>query len=89
MSIVSHLKVKKALRELAGRLRASLWTVPFYDTLARLEWVPRRENVLEAATELVGWSNSLHGTRGEEQRGKRQRIIADRLGISAKLREIE
>jgi len=29
-------EARLTLRGLAGRLRASLWTVPFYDTLVRL-----------------------------------------------------
>jgi hypothetical protein len=79
-------EARKALRGLAGRLRASLWTVPFYNTLAWLGRVPKREDVLEAATQLVGWSNSLYG-RGNDELGKRQTIIAERLGISKKLGE--
>jgi hypothetical protein len=75
-----------ALRRLAGRLRASLWTVPFYDTLARLGRVTRKEDVLEASDQLVGWSNSLYGsTRHEDARNKRRTIIADRLGITKRL----
>lgn len=77
-------ETRKSLRGLAGQLRASLWTVPFYDALARLGWVPKREDVLEAATQLVGWSNSLRGNR-DEDRDKRQRVIADRLGISKRV----
>jgi hypothetical protein len=76
-------ETRKALRGLAGRLRASLWTVPFYDSLARFGWVPSRENVIEASTQLVGWSNSLR--RDDDVRDKRREIIADRLGISKKL----
>ena len=81
-------EAKKALRALAGRLRASLWVVPFYDPLARLGWVPKKEHVLEAANQLVVWSNSLYSSRGEERTVPR-RIIADKLGIRAKIGEIE
>jgi len=66
---------------LAGRLRASLWTVPFYDTSARFGQVPSKQGVIEASTNLVGWSSSL----SRDDRDKRQDIIADRLGISKKL----
>jgi hypothetical protein len=76
-------ETRKALRGLAGRLRTSLWTVPFYDTLARLGWVPSKEGVIEASTNLVGWSNSLG--RHDRDRDKRREIIADRLGITEKL----
>ena len=71
-----------ALRGLAGRLRASLWTIPFYDSLARIRGVPSKGDVLEAATQLVGWSNSLYGRGDETRLDRRQKIIADRLGIS-------
>jgi hypothetical protein len=78
-------EARKTLRGLAGRLQASLWTVPFYDSLARLGRVPRKEDVLAASTQLVGWSNSLYGRSGEEGRDKRKKIIADSLGITKRL----
>ena len=77
-------ETRKALRELAGRLRASLWTIPFCDTLALLRRVPKREDVLKASDQLVVWSNSLYGSRGSD-RSNAQRIIADRLGISKRI----
>jgi hypothetical protein len=81
-------EARRTLRGLAGRLRESLWTVPFYDTLALLERVPKKEDVLEAATQFVGWSRySLYG-RGEGHQ-KRRKIIADRLGITKKLGELD
>ncbi len=80
-------EARKALRNLAGQLRASLWTVPFYDALARVGWVPRKQDVLEAATQLIGWSTSLYGSTGDGAREKRRTIIADRLGITKLLEE--
>lgn len=80
-------EARKALRGLAGRLRASLWTVPFYDSLARLRRVPRKDDVLEAATQFTGWSNNLYGDR-DEDREKRRKIIADRLGITEHIGEV-
>ena len=79
-------ETRKALRGLAGRLRASLWTIPFYDTLARMGWVRSKQEVIEASTQLVGWSNSL--LRDDDYRDKRRKIVADRLGISKKLGEV-
>jgi hypothetical protein len=73
------------LRGLAGRLRASLWTVPFYDTLARLGSVPSKEDVLDAATQFVGWSNSLYRGTHDERTSMRRKIIADRLGITKRI----
>lgn len=77
-------EARKTLRGLAGRLRASLWTIPFYNTLARLGRVRNTEDVLEASTQLIGWSNSLYGN-WEEDNDKRQRIIAERLGITERI----
>lgn len=68
------------LRGLAGRLRASLFNIPSYDALARLGWVPKRADVIEASTQLVGWSNSL---KREDGGGlDRRSLIADKLKIS-------
>lgn len=64
-------------------MRASLWTIPFYDTLARMGWVRSKQDVIEASTQLVGWSNSL--SRDDDYRDKRLKIIADRLDITEKL----
>jgi hypothetical protein len=78
-------EARTTLRELAGRLQASLWTVPAYDTLARIGCVRRKEDVLTASRELVGWSNGLYGERSSELREKRRRDIAEVLGISEKV----
>jgi hypothetical protein len=77
-----------ALRDLAARLRASIWTIPFYDALALLGRVPKKTDVLEASAALVGWSNGLYGSRGTELRIKPQQVIDDRLGISKKIGEV-
>jgi hypothetical protein len=78
-------EARLALRGLAGRLRASLWTVPFYDTLAQLGRVPSKKDVLEAATQLIGWSNSLYRSPRDEGTSKHRKIIADRLGITKRI----
>lgn len=75
------------LRGLAGQLRSSIFYVPFYGTLERVGWVPKRDDVLEAATQLVGWSNSLG--REDTDKVTRRRIIADKLGITRRLGELE
>jgi hypothetical protein len=76
---------KKAFRELAGRLRASLWTIPLYDALALLGRVPKQQDVLAASDALVGWSNSLYGREEATHRREYQKVIADRLGISKRI----
>jgi len=75
------------LRDLAGRLRASVFYVPFYDSLARLGVVPTKEDALEAAAQLVGWSNSVLSERSGRDRDNlnRQRIIAEKLGITRRI----
>jgi hypothetical protein len=78
-------EARTTLRGLAGRLQASLWTIPAYDTLTRIGWVRKKEDILTASRELVGWSNSLYGGRTSEVRDKRRRIIAEVLGISEKV----
>jgi hypothetical protein len=50
----------KTLRSLAGRLRATLYTIPFYSTFTRLGTIPSADAVKSASQSLVGWSNSIH-----------------------------
>lgn len=78
-------EARTTLRGLAARLQASLWTVPAYDTLARMGWVRKKEDILTASRELAGWSESLYGGRTSEVRDKRRRIISEALGISEKV----
>jgi hypothetical protein len=77
-------EARKALRELAGRLRGSLWSIPFYDLLALTGFVPKLADVLEASNQLVGWSNSL-GRGRDKDRARHRKEIAERLGIAARI----
>lgn len=76
---------RKALRGLAGRLRASLWFIPFYDVLASVGLVPKLADVLEASSALVGWSNSLSSDRHGEANRERRKVIGEKLGISKRV----
>jgi hypothetical protein len=67
------------LRDLAARLQASLLTVPYYDTLARLRRVLPRKDVRAAATELIGWSNEVLTKRSDTH--NRRKVIAQMLDI--------
>lgn len=67
------------LRGLAARLRATLWTVPFYAFFERLGWVPAADDVMVASTELIGWSNSVG--QGGADTYRRRLLIAQKLGI--------
>jgi hypothetical protein len=83
--VVELEEARKSLRGLAGRLQTSLWTVPAYDALARMGWVRKKEEVLTASRELVGWSNNLYSDRTSAQRDRRRTIIAEVLGITQKV----
>lgn len=70
------------LRQLAARLRATLWTVPRYEVFQRLRFVTPADRVTEASTDLVGWSNGLVLSGGDDiENGRRQRRIAKQLRI--------
>ena len=60
MQLEEPTETAKTLRSLAGRLRATLYTIPFYNAFARLGFVPNSEAVESASQSLVGWSNSIH-----------------------------
>lgn len=60
VQIEDPVETVKTLRSLAGRLRATLYTIPFYDVLSRFGFVPSAEAVKSASQSLVGWSNSIH-----------------------------
>jgi len=73
------------LRNLAGRLRSSLFYVPFYDALALLGRVPKKYDVLEAAKLLVGWSNGILNKGSGPDNIRQRRIIAEKLGITKRI----
>ena len=78
----------KALRELAGRLRGSLWTVPAYDMFAFLHLVPKLVDVVVAANELHMWYSQLPQPVNEHQAARIREcrnIISKRLGIEQRL----
>jgi hypothetical protein len=54
-------EVGYTLRSLAGELRRTRSTIPLYRLLEKTTWVVKTDNVMTAATGLVGWSNSVIG----------------------------
>jgi hypothetical protein len=80
VQIHDALKATKTLRALASQLRASLWTIPFYDALAFFRLVRKREAIFRASRALVGWSNTTHGHDSEPHR----EAIAEALKIKWK-----
>ena len=85
------MEADKALRELAGRLRASLWSVPAYDLFALLHMVPKLADVIVAANHLQGWYSQLPATVNNHQVDyikECQNIISKSLGIEQRLQVI-
>ena len=75
-------EASNAIRDLAGRLQGSLWTIPYYDTLARLRRVPTYNGVVSAVSELRGWSNGLEGGDASGRAAQRRVAIAKKLGVA-------
>jgi hypothetical protein len=66
------------VRRLASQLRSSLVSIPCYDALAKTGCIHKREVVMEASREMIGWSNDIWGGVGQSDRTKR---IAELLGV--------
>src|SRR5215218_9681837 len=75
------LEAKKALRVLAGRLRSSLWSIPFYRGFAWLRLVPRGSDVVAASMALIGWSNVLISNDAVRRSNHFRDRITEKLGI--------
>lgn len=73
-------EAQKSVRKLSAQLRATLWTIPFYNLLAALHIVPKREAINRASTGLIGFSNSF----GEGSTRDIRDEIADALKIDWK-----
>ena len=81
----------KALRELGGRLQASLWAVPFYDLFAFFRLVPTARAVVVATDELHMWYSQLPNAVNEHQAKRIQECrdtISRSLGIEQRLQVI-
>ena len=58
-------KAKDSFRKLAAELRVAAYELPCYRIFYFLRLVPRRRNVLEAAPNLIGLSNTGRSTSPE------------------------
>jgi len=78
MSNTSH-----ELRKLSSQLHAHLYLIPKYGFFAGIFCLPSQPEVLEAASMLIGLSNSVHRVSENiyEINGKRVEKICDSLGI--------
>ena len=71
-------KAQTAIRGMASRLRASPWSLPFYEFFASRQWVKTKDITLKASVVMISWSNTLYGDSGDM--GKKDEI-AELLGI--------
>jgi hypothetical protein len=84
-------EAEKALRELGGRLQASLWSVPLYDVFALIRVVPKLVDVVVAANELHMWYSQLPAPVNGHQPARIQDCrdnISKSLGIEQRLQMI-
>ena len=82
-------ETQKALRELSGRLRSSLWAIPFYGLFAWMTLVPKATDVMQAADKVIGWSNNLVHPQADDRVREHQDIISQKLGIAQKYRKLQ
>ena len=82
-------ETQKALRDLSGRLRSSLWAIPFYGLFARMTLVPKAADVMEAADRVIGWANNLVHPQADDRIREHQRIVSQKLGIAQKYEKLQ
>jgi hypothetical protein len=80
--------IRNTLRTFSGRLRASLWSIPFYGAFARAKIVPNPADVLEASRAFISWSNNLVGKEASDGAREAQDIVANKLGIVQKYEKL-
>lgn len=78
------------LRHQASRLMGVTNSIPLYNFWASLRFVPKRQNILLASTQLIGMSNSTHGQQSFSERIKQISelleidIVSERFGYKSK-----
>jgi hypothetical protein len=82
-------EVANTLRGFSGRLRATLWSIPIYSTFARMGLVRKPTDILEASSAFIYWSNALVGAEASDNVRQAQDIIATKLGIEQKYRNLQ
>jgi hypothetical protein len=70
-------RAQAAMRQLASRLLARTHAIPWYSLWDRLRFVPKRKNVAQASSFLIGLSNGVYdgGLDGGDHNSKRRREI--------------
>ena len=81
-------ETRQELRRLSGRLRATLWAIPFYKRLSRVKLVPEVADIGEASVGLIGWSNTLFRTEADDLVRRYQDTVSEKLGITKKYAQL-
>ena len=74
-------QVVRDLRNLSGRLRATINTEVFYSFLSHIKLIPKKTKIENISKILIGWSNSF----GQENQS---RLIGDYINSLAKILNI-
>jgi hypothetical protein len=82
------LETQKALRELSGKLRSTLWSIPAYGVCAQLKIVTNPTDLREASDALISWSNDVVATNPSDIVGL-QYIVSEKLGIRGKYKKLQ
>ena len=83
------IEIRNTLRAFSGRLRASLWSIPFYGAFARVEIVPNPADVIEASRAFIYWANTLVNREASDRVREAQDIVANKLGIVQKYEKLQ
>jgi hypothetical protein len=81
-------ETRQELRRLSGRLRATLWAIPFYKLLSRIKAVPKVADIDEASDGLIGWSNTLASPDAHDRVRKHQDTVSEKLGITPRYEQL-
>lgn len=81
-------ETRQELRKLSGRLRATLWAIPFYKLLSRVKLIPKVADIDKASDGLIGWSNTLVRTDADDLVRRYQDIVSEKLGITPKYEQL-
>lgn len=69
------------LRKLASELRSNAQVIPLHSLLHKLKIIPSEEQIAQASTALIGWSNSLFDTNDRAARTSFRKILIKELKI--------
>lgn len=74
-------KSSEEIRSLASDIRATRYSIPFYNLFSSIKIVPNANAIKETSTSLIGWSNSLFSNQIPNDRHHFRKEISKVLGI--------